>query len=70
MPGCQSKESLPGVFVKWVVEVQIAALQNSPVGTSFQHAAEMAQVFVCLRGSMLNKVSFTAKSCIFYKNAF
>lgn len=56
MPGCQPKESLPGVFVNWLVEVQIAALQNSPVGTSFEHAAEVAQVFVCLPGSMLNKV--------------
>lgn len=61
MPGCQPKESLPGVFVNWV-EVQMAVLQNSPVGTSFQYAAEGAQVFVCLHGSLLNKVFFTARN--------
>lgn len=48
MPGCQPEESLPGVFVSWVGEVQIAALQNPPVGTSFQYAVEVAQAFVCL----------------------
>lgn len=60
MPGCQPKESLPEVFVNWVVEVQIAALQNSPAGASFQYAVEVAQVSVYLHGSILNKVFFTA----------
>lgn len=58
MSGCQPKESLPGVFVSWVVEVQIAALRNSPVGTSFQYAVEVTQTFICLYESILNKVFF------------
>lgn len=56
MPGCQPKESLPGVFVSWVVEVQIAVLQNSPMGTSLQYAVEVAQAFVRLHESIPNKV--------------
>jgi len=61
MPRYQPKESLPGVFVSWVVEVQTAALQNSPVGTSFQYAVEMVEAFACLHEPGLNKVFFAAQ---------
>lgn len=63
MFGCQPKESLPGVFVSWVVEVQIAALQKSPVETPFQYAVEVTQTFICLHESILNKFFFTAQKC-------
>lgn len=44
-----------------MVEIQIAALQNSPVETSFQYAMEVAQAFVCLHEPCLNKIFFTAQ---------
>lgn len=33
------------------------------MGTSFQYAVEVAQAFVCLHESILNKVFFTAQKC-------